>query len=104
VVWQAALAAPDGRLHLTLLDVGGGDALLVQTPAGRTILIDGGSSLSLLSDCLGRRPPLAHRQLDWLVVGVVGREQLTAFSDCHLLQYFYIRYIKMIYFSPIEFP
>jgi beta-lactamase superfamily II metal-dependent hydrolase len=78
VVWQAALAAPDGRLHLTLLDVGGGDALLLQTSTGRTVLIDGGSNPSLLSDGLGRRLPLAQRQLDWLVVGGVSKEQLSA--------------------------
>jgi competence protein ComEC len=81
VVWQAALAAPDGHLHLTLLDVGGGDGLLLQTPAGRTVLIDGGSNPSLLSDGLGRRLPLAQRQLDWLVVGGVSREQLSAVPD-----------------------
>ena len=44
LVWRAVLAAPDGRLHVTLLDVGSGDAVLVQTPTGRTLLIDGGPS------------------------------------------------------------
>jgi competence protein ComEC len=81
VVWQAALAAPDGHLHLTLLEVGGGDALLVQTPGGRAVLIDGGSSPSLLSDGLGRRLPLPRRQLDLLVVGGVSREQLSSVPD-----------------------
>ncbi len=32
LVWRGFLSAPDGRLHLTVLDVGSGDALLVQTP------------------------------------------------------------------------
>jgi hypothetical protein len=41
VVWQVARAAPDGWLHLTLHSTGGGDGLLVQTPSGRTVLIDG---------------------------------------------------------------
>ncbi len=31
MVWQRALRMPDGRLHLTVLNVGSGDALLIQT-------------------------------------------------------------------------
>ncbi len=58
LVWRAAAHAPDGRLHLTVLDVGSGDALLVQTPSGRFLLVDGGPSPSRLSDALGRRLPL----------------------------------------------
>jgi competence protein ComEC len=33
---------PDGRLHLTVLDVGQGDAILVQGPDGRALLVDTG--------------------------------------------------------------
>lgn len=68
VTWRAALCAPDGRLHLTMLDIGSGDALLIRTPGGRSLLVDGGPSTSLLSDGLGRRLPPFRRQLDWLVV------------------------------------
>lgn len=78
VVWQAALRAPDGRLHLTVLDVSAGDALLVQTPEGRYILVNGGSSAVKLSESLGRRLPLFHRRLDWLVVGAPATEQISA--------------------------
>jgi beta-lactamase superfamily II metal-dependent hydrolase len=68
LVWRSLLAAPDGRLHLEMLDVGSGDACLIQTPAGRYLLVDGGPSTRALSDALGRRLPLARRRLDWLVV------------------------------------
>jgi competence protein ComEC len=78
VAWQAALAAPDGRLHLTVLDVGSGEALLIRTPGGRTVLINGGPSPAALSDGLGRRLPLAHRRLDYLVVAGVANSQLAA--------------------------
>jgi competence protein ComEC len=77
LVWRAALLAPDGRLHLTVLDVGSGDALLVQTPGGRYLLVDGGPSASELSDALGRRLPLGS-ELDWLVVAAPGEEQIGA--------------------------
>jgi competence protein ComEC len=36
--------AGDGRLHLTILDVGQGDAIAVRTPRGRTWLVDAGGS------------------------------------------------------------
>ena len=35
---------PDGLLHLTALSVGQGDCLVLRTPEGQTLLIDGGSS------------------------------------------------------------
>ncbi len=78
LLWRMVLAAPDGRLHLTVFDVGSGDAILLQTPAGRYILINGGPSASLLSDGLGRRLPPFHRQLDWLVVAAPQKEQVGA--------------------------
>ena len=79
LVWRAALLAPDGRLHLTVLDVGSGDALLVQSPTGRYLLVDGGPSPSQLSDALGRRLPYRER-LDWLLVAGGSDEQLAALS------------------------
>jgi len=61
-----------------VLNIGNGDALLVQTPTGRYLLIDGGASVNRLSDGLGRRLPLASRRLDYLVVAATGDEQVAA--------------------------
>jgi competence protein ComEC len=76
VLWRGAFSAPDGRLHLTLLDVGTGDAILIQTPQGRFALINGGPSTSLLSDGLGRRLLPFHRELDWLIVASPRPEEI----------------------------
>jgi competence protein ComEC len=76
LVWRVALAAPDGRLHMTLLDVGNGDGILIQSPSGHSILVDGGPSTRALSDALGRRLPLGQRQLDWLVIAATGESQI----------------------------
>jgi len=81
-VWRAALAAPDGRLHVTLFETsyGGksGEALLIQTPGGRNLLVNGGMSLTKISDGLGRRLAGRNNALDWLIVTAPSDENLTA--------------------------
>lgn len=65
----AALSSlPDGRLHVSFLDVGQGDAILVQTPTGRRVLIDGGPSPALLLEALGQRLPFWDRHIDLLLL------------------------------------
>jgi competence protein ComEC len=81
LVWQAALAAPDGELHAYILDVGDGAAVLIQTPQGRCLLIGGGSSTIRLSDSLGRMLPLFHRQLDLLVVPSTDKQYAAALPE-----------------------
>ena len=78
LVWPAAFAAPDGNLHLTFLDVGSANAVLIQTPGGRSVLVDGGTSPSRLSYALGQRLPLIDRHLDWLVVASTAEQELAA--------------------------
>ncbi len=77
VTWRAAFTTPDGRLHITFLNVGSADAILIQTPGGRNLLINGGPSVSLLSDGLGRRLPPLNRRLDWLIVASTQENQLS---------------------------
>jgi len=64
LAWTAAASLPDGRLHVTFLDVGQGDAILMQTPTGRRVLIDGGPSPTALLTALGRRLPFWDRRID----------------------------------------
>jgi competence protein ComEC len=78
LVWRSALLAPDGRLHITFLDVGSADAVLIQTPSGESILINGGSSPTALADGLGRRLSPLDRSLNWLVVASPQEEQVAA--------------------------
>jgi len=47
LLWYALARRPDpdgGKLRVTAIDVGQGDSTLIQTPAGRTILVDGGGN------------------------------------------------------------
>jgi competence protein ComEC len=78
LVSRAATSIPDKLLHVTFLDVGSADAVLIKTPTGQHILINGGPSVTLLADELGRRLPAFNRKLDWLVVAGTVEEQVAA--------------------------
>ena len=73
----AIASLPDGRLHVTFLDVGEGDAVWIETPLGQQILIDGGPSPSKIAAHLGRKMPFWDRSLDLVV--------LTDLTDEHLM-------------------
>ncbi len=78
LVWRAAASLPDRLLHVTFLDVGSADAVLIQTPGGKNVLINGGASVSTLADELGRRVSAFDRRLDWLVIAATDEEQVAA--------------------------
>jgi competence protein ComEC len=78
LVWRAAVAVPDGFLHVTFLDVGSADAVLIKTPTGKSVLINGGPSVTALSDDLGRRLSAFNRKLDWLIVASTEEDDVAA--------------------------
>jgi competence protein ComEC len=59
---------PDGRLHLTALDIGQGDAILIESPSGRIVLIDGGPDPELTLRRLGADLPFFQRHIDLMVL------------------------------------
>jgi len=67
VVWLAVSTLPDGRLHVAFLDVGQGDAILITTPRGHQILIDGGPSPTTLLWQMNRHIPFWDRSLDTVI-------------------------------------
>lgn len=70
IVGSAAVVAarPDGRLRITALDVGQGDAILVEADRGARMLIDGGPDPDVLLRRLDERIPSWDRRLDLLVL------------------------------------
>lgn len=74
--WHALLRRPDGQLHVHLLDVGSGDAILIDTPGGGRVLIDGGASTNRLTDRLSHYASLFDKEIDWLILAGNDYDQL----------------------------
>ncbi len=62
------LSRPDGKLHVWMLDMGPGNAILIQSPDGAHILIDGGRFPSRLLTALGDRLPFNDREIEMLIL------------------------------------
>jgi competence protein ComEC len=77
VCWLALRQLPDDRLHVYFLDVGQGDAILLQTPDGRQILIDGGPNPTALLSELSAVMPFWDRSLDLVVLTHPDSDHLT---------------------------
>jgi competence protein ComEC len=67
LVWSVALTMPDDKLHVSFLDVGQGDAILIQTPNGQDILIDGGPDPQKINLELSKKLPFWDRTIDLVV-------------------------------------
>jgi competence protein ComEC len=81
VIWDHVGRRPDGRLHLTILDTRGGQAVLVTSPSGRYTLINGGRSPIALEDILGHKLPPFRRDLDWLILSSSQEQDLLGLAD-----------------------
>jgi competence protein ComEC len=57
----------DGKLHVYFLDVGKGDAALIVSPEGRTVLVDAGPP-SAVNHLINRLPELLASRLDLVVL------------------------------------
>ncbi|MGQ9573115.1 MAG: ComEC/Rec2 family competence protein [Dehalococcoidia bacterium] len=67
-VWLIILGSPGDRLSVAFLDVGQGDAILIRSPSGHNILVDGGPSGEAISEALGRHLPFWERRLHLVVL------------------------------------
>jgi competence protein ComEC len=72
---------PDGRLHLWVLDVGQGEAILLRTPHGHTALLDGGPGATPLLNSIGQHLPFWQRDLDLVVLTNPVQDRLMGLVD-----------------------
>ncbi len=66
LVWFMVSQNKTGPLRVSFLDVGQGDAILIETPSRYQVLIDGGKNRKVVSE-LGRLMPFGDRSLDIVV-------------------------------------
>lgn len=64
-MWRSV---PDGKLHVWWLDMGHSNSVLLQTPQGAHILVDGGRTPTRLLTALGDRLPFYDNTLEMLIL------------------------------------
>ena len=58
---------PNGNMKVSFLDIGQGDAILIQTPSMQNILVDGGPNNKILEH-LGNLLPILNDQIDMIIL------------------------------------
>jgi competence protein ComEC len=81
LVWSVALTMPDDKLHVSFLDVGQGDAILIQTPNGQNILIDGGPDPQKINLELSKKLPFWDRTIDLVVCTQPQADHITGLVE-----------------------
>ena len=81
LVWSVALTTPDDKLHVSFLDVGQGDAILIQTPDGQNILIDGGPDSQQINLELSKKLPFWDRTIDLVVCTQPQADHITGLVE-----------------------
>ena len=69
-----------GILTVAFLDVGQGDAIFIESPTGKQILLDGGPDGSVLSR-IGALLPFYDRSIDMLIVSNPDKDHFAGFID-----------------------
>jgi len=79
--WLALNQPQHGRLSVTVMDVGQGDAILIEGPLGNRVLVDGGPSSQAIERALGRNLPFDDRRIDLVAVSHPQSDHLAGLLD-----------------------
>jgi competence protein ComEC len=90
LVWSFALTIPDENVHVSFLDVGQGDAILIEKGT-QQILVDGGPNPQATILALSKKIPFWDRHIDMLVLTHPDTDHLGGFRE--ILDRYRISYI-----------
>jgi len=69
LVWALVFTAPErGKLRVSFIDVGQGDAIIIKSPSNHYILVDGGPNPDVTCLALGKAMPFWNRNIDMIVL------------------------------------
>lgn len=74
------LTSADGRFHIYFLDVGQGDSVLIVTPGGAEVLIDGGPGNRVLSE-LSEILPFYDKSIEMIVLTHPDKDHMEGLVD-----------------------
>jgi len=100
LVWLTAATMPDDRLHISFLDVGQGDAILIQR-GSQQVLVDGGPSPQAIGMALGQKMPFWDRTIDLVVLTQPHADHITGLIE--VLKRYRVKqvlYPALVYDSP----
>ncbi len=79
-VWSRVYSSSGGELKVYFLDVGQGDAILIESPTKGRVLIDGGPDRKVLSE-LGRVLPFGDRRIDVVIESHPDADHITGLVE-----------------------
>jgi competence protein ComEC len=101
LVAYTAATMPDDDLHVSFLDVGEGDAALIQQ-GSRQILVDGGPSSLAITEELSRQMPFWDRTIDLLVLTHPHQDHLAGLLEVmRRYKVGQVLYLPLDYASPL---
>jgi len=83
---------PDGAFHAYILDVGQGDSVLLVSPSGKHIIIDGGPNMNMLEH-LGAYMPFFDRTIELVILTHPDSDHITALPE--LLRRYHVEHIAL---------
>ena len=79
-VWSRVYSSNESELRVYFLDVGQGDAILIESPTQGRVLIDGGPDRKVLSE-LGRVLPFGDRRIDVVIESHPDADHITGLVE-----------------------
>lgn len=91
LIWLTLFSqTPDNILEVTFFDIGQGDAIFIETPQGRQVLIDGGPDKTILEK-LSQTMPFYDRTIDLLILTHPDADHITGLIE--VLNYYQVGHI-----------